>query len=138
MIKTGLEFANGTSDDCKKLVGKLFDPGEILGAYREGRSTFRTSDVVLITQEENPNGFEVTPRLQYIAKLRAGMGSTAAKMMPVLTIAHKSAHQVTSLPLESDAMWLVILRREMVPVMVVIYATPYKVDGDDNESLVMS
>lgn len=137
MIKTGLEFATGTTDDCKRLVAKLFDPGEILGAYREGRSRLQTGDVVLVTQEHNPDGFEAIRRMDYIARLRAGLGVTkAAKLMPVLTIAHKSAHQVASLPFESDAIWLVILRREMVPVEAVLFTTPYKVD-DDGESLLV-
>lgn len=137
MIKTGLEFAAGTTDDSKKLVGKLFDPGEILGAYREGRATFQTGDLVLVTQEENPSGFEVAPRLAYVAQLRDALGHHAPKMMPTLTIASSSAHKIVGLPMESDATWLVILRREMLPIMIVIYATPYKVD-DDGESLLVN
>jgi hypothetical protein len=34
MLQTGLEFAPGTTEDSKQLVGRLFQPTEILSAYR--------------------------------------------------------------------------------------------------------
>ena len=129
MLRTGLEFATGTTDDCKRLVTKLFGPEEILGAYREGRRSFKTGDLVLVTQEENPSGFEVMPRVAYIARLREG----APKILPVLAIAHKSAHQIVSLPFEAEAIWLVILRRGQPSVDVVIFTTPYEVATENEE-----
>lgn len=126
-LRAGLEFANGTTDDCKRLVGQLFTPGQLLGAYRTAREKLKTGDVALVTAEHDPSGLELHPRLEYIKQLRAGMGSNAAKLMPALTIAHKSAHQIVSLPWESEAFWLVILRHQQIPIMAVLYVTPYEV-----------
>lgn len=129
-LRVGLEFAPGTTDDCKRLIGQLFKPGDILGAYRQARGTFKTGDIVLVTDERDPSGFEAQTRLEYVKKLRLGLGLKAAKMMRVLTIAHKSAHAIMSLPFESEAFWLVIIRGPQVPVMAVLYVTPYEVGAE--------
>ena len=129
MLKVGLEFAPGTSDDCKRLVGSLFGPDELLGAYREARGTFSTGDIVLVTSEQDPSGFNAMTRIEYVKHVRAGLGATnAAKMLPVLTIANKSAHKVVRLPFDEEAFWLVINRRGAVPVMAVLFTTPYETE----------
>ena len=129
MIRTGLEFAPGTTDDCKQLVGRLFQPGEILGAYRAGRQQFRSGDLVLLAAEDDPSGFAVKPRAEYVREIRQSMGARAPAMLRVLTMASKSAHQVARLPFEADAMWLVIARRQAIPVMVVLFAAPYEAES---------
>jgi hypothetical protein len=126
MLKTGLEFAPGTTDDCKRLVGRMFSPADILGAYRSARDQFQTGDIVLVASESDADGFDAMPRTEYVARLRRALGPKAAKMMPVLTIAHKTAHRIMNLPFESDALWLVIVRGQQVPSMCVIYALAYK------------
>ena len=126
MISAGLEFAAGTSEDCQKLVVQLFKPEYLLGAYRMARREFQTGDLVLVTAEWDPSGVEKWRRHDYVAKIRAG----APKILPVLTMANKSAHQIATLPFESEAMWLVILRKEQLPIMCVIYANPYEVASE--------
>jgi hypothetical protein len=126
MIKTGLEFANGTTDDCKRLVVGLFQPAELLGWYREARRLNKTADVVLVSDAADPSGVKAWPRGKYVEQLRVSMGANAAKMLPSLTIAHQSAHQVAMLPYDSDAFWLVVVRGQQLPLMVVLYANPYE------------
>lgn len=138
MLKTGLEFAPGTTDDCKRLVGRMFTPTDILGSYRQARAQFRHGDVVLVAAEWDGSGFQAMPRLEYVKQIRESLGANAAKMMPVLTIAHKSAHAVLMMPFETDAMWLVINRKGMVPVMAVLYATPYEVEVEGTATPEMS
>jgi hypothetical protein len=138
MLGTALEFAPGTTDDCKRLVARLFqDPGVVLGAYRMARQRFRTGDIVLVTAEADPSGFEATPRTHYVSRLRQGLGRGGAKMLEVLGVAHQSAHKVASLPWESDAFWLIINRQDALPVMVVLFAAPYATDSDAREPLIL-
>ncbi len=138
MLATALEFAPGTTDDCKRLVTRLFqDPSVVLGAYRTAREKFRTGDVVLVTEESNPSGFETTPRNHYVERLRRGLGRDGGKLLAVLGIAHQSAHKVASLPWESDAFWLVINRKDALPVMVVLFSAPYATDKDAGEPLIL-
>lgn len=134
MIKTGLEFAPGTTEDCKKLVGQLFTPSEILSSYRTARHIFKTGDIVLVSAQFDPSGFNAMPRRQYVKTIHRGMEMKGATMLSSLVIAHKSAHQVAQLPSGSDAMWLVIARKSQVPIMAVIYATPYDVGVDSHQS----
>ena len=131
MLKKGLEFAAGTSEDCQKLVVQLFKPEYLFGAYRMARSELQTGDIALVTAEWDPSGVEKWRRHDYVAKIRAG----AAKMLPVLTIAHKSAHQIAALPFESDAFWLIILRKDALPIMCVIFMSPYEVAAEDEPLL---
>jgi hypothetical protein len=132
MLKNGLEFAPGTSEDCQKLVVRLFDPSKLFATYRMARKQLRTGDLVIVTEESDPEHAKVAKRLDYVAEIRAG----AAKILPVLVIAQKSAHQVASLPFESDAFWLVILRGQQVPIDCVLYANPYEVAAE-GEALVL-
>jgi len=139
MFGTALEFATGTTDDCKRLVTQLFQqPGAVLGAYRTARQKFKTGDIVLVAAQHDGSGFDAMPREHYIRRLRDGLGRNGAKMLAVLGIAHQSAHKVASLPWESDALWLVINRRDALPVMVVLYAAPYATDADAKEPSLLS
>lgn len=126
MIKTGLEFAPGTTNDCKRLVLRLFQPSDILGSYRTARQALKTGDLVLVTQERDPSGFEVMPRAEYVGKVRRAMGSSGARMMHTLGVANKSAHGVVQMPFDSEALWLIVLRGRELPIMCVLYAVPYK------------
>jgi len=137
MLGTSLEFAPGTTEDCQKLMAQLFKPGELLGAYRMARQRFGVSDLVLVTAQQDGSGFEAMVRSHYVSRLRQGLGRNGAKMLAALGVAHKSAHQVVSLPKESDAFWLVINRRDALPVMVVLFATQYATDADASEPTIV-
>jgi len=125
MLKTGLEFAPGTTDDCKALVGKLFTPTDILASYRAARQTFKTGDIVLVASESNPSGFSAKKRMTFVKEMRDGLNG---KPLPFIAraLAERTAHAIMKLPFTSEAMWLVITRHQGIPVMVVIYATPYE------------
>ncbi len=127
MRRTGLDFAPGTTDASKKLIGGLFTPTELFSAYRAARKTFNTGDLVLNVSEQNPSGFQADTRAGYIKKAMRVLG---AKPMPIFMrgLVRQSAQGVMSLPFESDAMWLIVVRGPQdVPVMCVLYATPYEV-----------
>jgi hypothetical protein len=139
MLGTGLEFATGTTEDCQRLVARLFQrPEEVLDRYRTARKLHRTSDLVLVTAEHDPSGFDTLPRARYIHRLRIGLGRDGDAMIAALGIAHRSAHQVVSLPRESDAFWLIINRKSAMPVMVVLFAAPYASDADAHEPLIVN
>ena len=125
MLKTGLEFAPGTTDDCKALVGKLFTPTDILASYRAARQTFKTGDIVLVASESDPSGFSAKTRMTFVKEMRDGLNG---KPLPFIAraLAERTAHAIMRLPFTSEAMWLVITRHQGIPVMVVIYATPYE------------
>jgi len=120
-----LEFAQGTADDSKKLIGKLFTPTDLLSAYRTARLQLQTSDIVLQVSEQDPSGFEARTRAQYIAQAKA---LNSGRPLPILLrgIVEQSAHAVATLPPEADAWWLILVRGlQAVPVMCVIYAIQY-------------
>jgi hypothetical protein len=124
MLKTGLEFAPGTTDECKGLVARLFPPGDILSAYRTARRTFGTGDLVVSVSESDPSGFEAEPRTAYLKRLRDTRGAVPMLMRG---LADRSAHGVVQLPFESDAMWFVVVRgMQAVPIMCVLFASPYE------------
>jgi len=126
MLQTGLEFAPGTTDDCKKMIARLFKPTEILGAYRHARASFKTGDLVMVGSEADPSGFNVEPRTEYLKRLRVVLGAKAPRAMMALGITHKSAHSVVKLPFEADAMWLIVTRGKDMPIMAVLFAAPYE------------
>src|SRR5262245_32680672 len=127
MLKVGLEFANGTTDDSKKLVSRLFTPADILVAMRDARAAFNTSDVVLVASDTDADGFDAMPRRVYIDRLRQVMGHRAPRALAAMVIAHKSAQKIVQLPKEDEAAWLIVTRGKDMPVMCVVYATPYKI-----------
>jgi hypothetical protein len=127
MVKTGLGFAPGTTPDCQRLVARMFSPEDIFGAYKAGRQTFKTGDLVLVASERDADGFKVQPRMDYVKDLRRLLGPYAPRVLAPLTIAHKTAHAQVQLPFEADAMWVVIVRGlDQIPTMCVIYATQYE------------
>ena len=127
MHRTGLDFAPGTTDASKQLVGGLFEPGQLFSAYRAAREQFGTGDLVLTISEQDPSGFEAVTRAGYVKNAKRVLGE---KPLPMLMrgLVEKSAQGVMSLPFESDAMWLIVARGpQAVPIMCVLYATPYEV-----------
>lgn len=125
MINQGLEFAPGTTDECKKLVVGLMEPAQILSAYRHARSQFSTGDLVLSISQQDPSGFQAEPRTAYIKRLQ----DANSKQIPLLMrgLAAKSAHNIAKLPGEGEALWLIIARGpQAVPIMCVIFAVPYE------------
>ena len=132
MLQTGLEFSPGTTDECKKLISGLFQPGEILGAYRQARTQFNTGDLVLSVSEQDPSGFDVEPRIAYVKRLREFQGSKGVPLF-MRRMAEESAHKVVQLPFEADALWLVIVRGlQAVPITCVLFAAPYEVAAAAN------
>ena len=127
-LRTGLEFAPGTTEDCKRLVDKLFTPTDILASYRAARAQFHTGDIVLVASESDPSGFSAKARMTFVKEMRDGLNG---KPMPFVAraLAERTAHAIVQLPFTSEAMWLVITRHQGLPVMVVIYATPYEVSA---------
>lgn len=127
MLKTGLEFAPGTTEEAQKLIVRMFQPGELLGWYKNARRTYKSGDLVLVTDARDPSGVTAWPRAKYVEQLRVGMGAAnGPRMVQGLTIAHQSAHQVVKLPNDSDAFWLVVILGAQVPSMCVLYASPYE------------
>jgi hypothetical protein len=59
-------------------------------------------------------------------------------MLAALGVTHRSAHQVASLPRESDAFWLMVNRKQALPIMVVLYAAPYAAGDDAREPTILS
>ena len=103
MIKSSLEFAQGTNDATKKLVQSL-PPYDLLIAYRQASAKFGTTDIVLIigAHDEEVVGFQAWPRLEYIAK---AFNKTAKKVYP---IAKESAHRKMMMPQDCAAFWIVL------------------------------
>ena len=126
MHGTGLDFDPRTTDASKALVGRLFTPTQIFSAYRDAREKLGTGDLVLTVSEQDPSGFQADPRAGYIKKAVRMLG---AKPMPIFMrgLVQQSAQEVMQLPFESDAMWFIVARGlQEVPVMCVLYATPYE------------
>lgn len=126
MHKTGFGFAQGTSEDSKKVVMRMFLPENLLGAYRAARSSFGTGDIVLAASDQGPE-IEYATRAAYKNHLAQILGARAREFK----MWHESAQQVALLPAESEAMWLVVqLQNTDVPIMCVLYAVPYEADSD--------
>lgn len=125
MLKTGLEFAPGTTDACKRIVARMFKPADLLEAYREARSKFGP-DIVLAASDQFEGILYIT-RLEYGKHLQSLFGHRASEFK----MWSSSAQSVMKLPLESSAFWLVIeMRGADMPIMCVIFAVPYKTDAD--------
>lgn len=122
MLKTGLEFAPGTTDDCKRQIGRMYKPEDILNAYRTARAACGTGDLVLVGSDQTPE-IHGGSRMEYCAHLKQVFGARA----PAFGMWKHSAASVMKLPVESDAMWFVLdIRNVDLPIMCVIYALPYK------------
>lgn len=122
MLRTGLEFAPGTTDASKRLVGKLLKPEVIMSAYRAARDECNTNDIVLHLSDRDPE-IRGGTRIEFCKHLQRLFGKRA----PDFKMWHRSAQSVMQLPGDSDAMWLVIEAQGLdVPEMCVIYAMSYK------------
>ena len=122
MLQTGLEFAPGTTDDSKKLIHKLLSPESIMSAYRSARGECGTSDIVLHFSDQDPI-IRGGTRLEFCKHLQERFGKAASGFR----MWRHSAHAVMKMPSDSEALWLVVESKGLdVPVMCVIYATPYE------------
>jgi hypothetical protein len=103
MIKSSLEFAQGTDETTKRLVQSI-PPYDLLTAYREAMFKFGTPDIVLLigAVDEEVVGFEARPRTAYIEQ---AFNAAAKKVYP---IAKESAHQKMMMPKDCAAFWLVL------------------------------
>lgn len=126
MIRTGLDFAPGTTDACKHAVQGLYKPDQIFAAYNEAKIAHRSTDLVLVATESGLHG---GTRADYAAHLHQIFGRRASEF----GIANKSAHSVVKLPPDSDAVWFVIIVDGMdLPLMCVIYAVRYEMAAGEN------
>jgi hypothetical protein len=135
MLNTGLDFAPGTTELCQKLVVGLFTPAQIFSAYRAARHKFGISDLVLCVSEQDPSGFQAEPRSAYVKRIKQAQEVRGVPGIPTLMsgIVAQSAHAVMKLPADSDAMWFIVARGpKAVPVMCVLYATPYQAVASAN------
>jgi hypothetical protein len=129
MLGTILEFAQGTTTDCERLVEKLFTAEDVISAYKHARAIFNTEDLVLVVSERDPSGFQAMPRHKCAEYFRELNGR---KALPAIydRIVHESAHKVAKLPFTSDAMWLVVVRGPQdLPVMCVLFAVAIKTEA---------
>lgn len=122
MLKTGLTFAPGTTEDCKKLVSRLHTPVSLLGAYRRAREQFGSTDIVLAVSDQVPH-IEYATRLEYCKHLKQLFGEKAS----AFALWHLSAQSILKLPKEGEAMWVVVqIGGAEIPSMCVIHAIPYE------------
>lgn len=129
MLRTGLEFATGTTDASKRVIGRMFQPGDLLEAYRQARVKFNTGDIVLAASDQGPE-IQYMTRIEYAKHLKQVFGPRASEFK---MWAH-SAQSVVSMPADSSAFWLVIdLQGADMPIMCVIFAVPFDV-GDHVEA----
>lgn len=128
-FRIGLEFAVGTTNECKKLVERVVPSRELLVQYKNGQVNFGTSDLVLRISATDPSGFRVQTRKDFIRDIIAASGGKLPDFFKGMAAA--SAHKVAQVPLDSDAMWLVVDGLQM-PIMCVVYAVKYKIDSEGN------
>ena len=127
-VRKGLEFAPGTTDHCKRLVGRMFAPAVLLDAYRTAREVANTGDIVLVASDQSPD-IGGGSRMEYAKHLQKVFGSKAS----AFGMWKKSAHSVVRLPPDSEAMWLVVdVKGADLPIMCVIYVTPYAIASAAN------
>lgn len=103
-MKTELILAPGTSPNMKKMAESI-PPGALLQAYREARETFRTSDIVLVVNKENTEGFLASPRAAYIEKAFVRWNDVQRAAHP---LAREAAQKKLQMPLDALAFWLVV------------------------------
>lgn len=133
MIKTGLEFAAGTTDDCKQLVARIFDPGTLLKAYRAMRIDMKTGDLVVIGSDYDQT-IKVVKRMEYVEIIKRGIEKRTGRpgKVPALfeVLVHQTAHKIAKLPFEHDAFWLVVARGDQqLPILCAVFMTQYEVEN---------
>jgi hypothetical protein len=118
---TKLEFEPGIPQDLQADIQNLLPAEDLFAAYRLGQMTYRTNDIVLVVARHDTEVINAFPRGQYV---KAALKNDEARRRS--RIAHKSAHQVALLPVESPAFWLVVEDRGLpVPVTFVLFGTQY-------------
>ncbi len=102
-MKTYFFFALGTKPETQRLVLQ-YQPEPILEAYRQGRSKFDTTDLVIIVGDRG-GVFNVgfSSRTEALAKLR----ETESPDNPILGALARPAHELLK---ARDGFWLWILR----------------------------
>ena len=129
MLRTGLEFAPGTTEASKKVIGWMFQPADLLEAYRQAKHKFGTSDIVLAASDQGPE-IQYMTRLEYCKHLKQVFGARASEFK----MWSSSAQSVVKLPAESSAFWLIVdLHGADLPIMCVIFAMSVDV-GDHVEA----
>lgn len=131
MKRTGLEFAPGTTDACKQLVAKIFDPGTLLEAYRTKRIDLKTGDLVLVGSDYDPT-LKVMKRLDYVEVIKRGIEQRTGRpgKVPALfeVLVHQTAHKIVQIPFDDDAFWLVVARGDQqLPILCAVFVTHYEV-----------
>jgi hypothetical protein len=118
MIAYDLEFGPNTAEAHKKLIYGLFEPRQLLSAYRAARLEHGTADLVLVCLNMDPTDLFAGPRASMSDHLR-----TQFKFPAPLV----AAHSMMKLPRDQEAFWLIIPGTGSdIPVMVVMYATQYE------------
>lgn len=136
-MRIDLNFAPGTTEACQTLV-KQIPPDRLFDAYRQGRHSLRTSDIVVIVAPEDmeKTGVRCMPRAEYVSvALRQCSNEQRARLTKggaFSGIANVTAHKVMKLPIESDVFWLVLEGSPLpMPPMCVIHAIKLAADGDE-------
>lgn len=122
-----LDFAPGTTDASKRVVQQL-SPNDLFDAYRLGRHTYSTGDLVLVVSARDPESVDAWPRVKYVEQ---ALRRNNRAQLATVTLAHKSAHKIMLLPAESDAFWLVVETEQLpMPIMCVLHAVRVEKQGD--------
>ena len=136
-MRIDLHFAPGTTEACQNLV-KQIPPDRLFDAYRQGRHSLRTTDLVVAVAPEDMEkaGIQYLPRAEYVrAALRRCSDEERARLTrrgAFSGIANLTAHKVMQLPIESDVFWLVVEGGPLpMPVMCVVHAIKLGLDGDE-------
>lgn len=134
MIRTGLEWAPGTTEESKLAIARLFKPDEILNAYRDARRQHKTGDLVLVATDQSPDILG-GPRTEYLKHLRHLYGDRAREFK----MWNSPAHGVVKLPFESNAWWFVLhVSDAPIQIMAVIYESPFEVVEETTDGLALS
>lgn len=118
MIAYDLEFGPNTDEAHKKVVYGLFDPRQLLSAYRAARREHGTADLVLVCLNMDPTDLFAGPRVSMSDHLRTQF------KFPVPLV---SAHSMVKAPRDDEAFWLIIPgAAHDIPIMVVMRSTQYE------------
>jgi hypothetical protein len=118
MIAFDLEFGPNTDEAHKKVVYGLFEPRQLLSAYRAARSEYGTADLALVCLNMDPADLFAGPRVSMSEHL-----CTRFKFPAPLV----SAHSIVKAPRDDEAFWLIIPgAAHDIPIMIVMRATKYE------------
>lgn len=109
------------------MVVDLSSPEDLVAAYLMGRMKYGTGDLVLVVAQHDSEIISSWPRQKYIENALQGL---TPKGRATVRLIHESAHQVTKLPVDSTAFWLVIEVRQLpMPIMTVLYEVAYEMSS---------